>query len=96
MPTLQIQRFTYDLCHVYARCTKVASRPSPIYYAHLAAFHAPWYSAGFHEKGDAWETSSTSSKGSSGSGASKASTHAPVVAQQRRARFRGSEPMSLY
>ena len=24
----------------YARCTKIASRPAPIYYAHLAAFHA--------------------------------------------------------
>ena len=27
----------------YARCTKIASRPAPLYYAHLAAAHAPWY-----------------------------------------------------
>ena len=29
-------------CQTYARCTKIVSRPAPLYYAHLAAAHAPW------------------------------------------------------
>ena len=34
----EIQRFTFDLCHLYARCTKIVSSPAPTYYAHLAAY----------------------------------------------------------
>jgi len=34
----ELQRFTFDLCHLYARATKIVSRPAPVYYAHLAAF----------------------------------------------------------
>ena len=82
LPASQIQRFTFDLCHVYARCTKTASRPAPIYYAHLAAAHAPWYEAGYVEKDDSrWETGSTSSRGSGGS---SGSTYAPVHSKQRK------------
>ena len=36
----EIQRFTFDLCHLYARCTKIVSSPAPTYYAHLAAHNA--------------------------------------------------------
>jgi len=75
----QIQRFTFDLCHIYARCTKIASRPAPIYYAHLAAFHAPWYVSGFKEHSDIWEVQSTSS---GGSGASSASAYAKLHKRQ--------------
>ncbi|XP_015751565.1 PREDICTED: protein argonaute-2-like isoform X2 [Acropora digitifera] len=35
-----LQELTYQLCHVYARCTRSVSMPAPAYYAHLAAFHA--------------------------------------------------------
>jgi len=78
----EIQRFTFDLCHVYSRCTKIASRPAPIYYAHLAAYHAQWYVSGYKEKSDAWETNSTSSGGSGGSGDS-ASNYAKVHKKQK-------------
>jgi len=80
----EIQRFTFDLCHVYARCTKIASRPAPIYYAHLAAMHASWYKANYLEKSyDFDDAMSTSSRGSGGSGASKASSYAPIIDSQR-------------
>ena len=46
----------------YMRCTKIASRPAPLYYAHLAASHSPWYEKdGFREVSDTWEHGSTSS-----------------------------------
>ncbi|XP_078383843.1 protein argonaute-2-like isoform X2 [Oculina patagonica] len=35
-----LQQLTYQLCHVYARCTKSVSMPAPAYYAHLVAFRA--------------------------------------------------------
>jgi len=78
----EIQRFTFDLCHVYARCTKIASLPAPVAYAHLAAFHAPWYAADYRESADdLWERCSTSSKGS---GTSRVSQYAPINETQRR------------
>merc|ERR1712203_957326 len=35
-----IQKLTYYLCHLYARCERRVSYPAPTYYAHLAAFRA--------------------------------------------------------
>ncbi|KAL9962339.1 hypothetical protein ACROYT_G031433 [Oculina patagonica] len=35
-----LQQLTYQLCHVYARCTRSVSMPAPAYYAHLVAFRA--------------------------------------------------------
>jgi len=35
-----IQKLTYFLCHLYARCQRSVSYPAPTYYAHLAAFRA--------------------------------------------------------
>ncbi|XP_020617506.1 protein argonaute-2-like isoform X1 [Orbicella faveolata] len=35
-----LQQLTYQLCHVYARCTRSVSIPAPAYYAHLVAFRA--------------------------------------------------------
>ncbi|XP_062520614.1 protein argonaute-2-like [Corticium candelabrum] len=38
-----LQMLTYQLCHVYARCTRSVSLPAPVYYAHLAAYRARCY-----------------------------------------------------
>ena len=35
-----LQSLTYNLCHVYARCTKAVSIPAPVYYAHWVAYRA--------------------------------------------------------
>ncbi len=47
----ELQRFTFDLCHLYARCTRLVSNPAPTYYAHLAAGHAHYYMSDFVEHG---------------------------------------------
>ena len=39
----EIERLTFDMCFLYARATKVVSRPAPVYYAHRAAFLAQYY-----------------------------------------------------
>jgi len=36
----QLQRLTFNLCHLYARCTRSVSIPAPTYYAHLATDRA--------------------------------------------------------
>ncbi|KAI1308639.1 Protein argonaute-2 [Halotydeus destructor] len=36
----ELQRLTYYLCHVYAKCTRSISVPAPVQYAHLAAYRA--------------------------------------------------------
>ena len=36
----EIQRLTFDLCHLYSRCERSVSYPAPTYYSHLAAFRA--------------------------------------------------------
>ena len=51
-----IERLTFDLCFLYARATKVVSRPAPVYYAHRAAFLAQYYEESYKEVTDQWET----------------------------------------
>lgn len=41
-----IQGFTYNLCHLFARCTRSVSYPAPTYYAHLAAARGRVYTKG--------------------------------------------------
>lgn len=36
----ELQKLSYYLCHTYARCARSVSIPTPVYYAHLAAFRA--------------------------------------------------------
>jgi len=61
-----LQRLTFDLCHLYARATKIVSRPAPVYYAHRAAFLAQYYKDDYKEE-NMFEVGSTSSRGSTGS-----------------------------
>jgi len=61
-----LQRLTFDLCHLYARATKIVSRPAPVYYAHRAAFIAQYYKDDYKEE-NMFEVGSTSSRGSTGS-----------------------------
>jgi len=44
-----LQRLTFELCHLYARATKIVSRPAPVYYAHRAAFLAQYYKDNYKE-----------------------------------------------
>jgi hypothetical protein len=41
-----LQTLSYNLCHIYARCTRTVSLVPPVYYAHLvttrAKFHTRW------------------------------------------------------
>ncbi|KAK7084772.1 argonaute 1 [Halocaridina rubra] len=39
----QLQNLTYAMCHLYSRCTRSVSIPTPAYYSHLAAFRGKVY-----------------------------------------------------
>lgn len=41
----EVEKLTFYLCHLYARCTRAVSYPTPTYYAHLAAARAKVYFA---------------------------------------------------
>ena len=47
IPPDVLQRFTFNLCHLYARATKIVGRPAPVYYAHLAAYQAEYFQSNF-------------------------------------------------
>lgn len=47
----KIQKLTYQLCHVYSRCTRSVSIPAPAYYAHHCAFRGRYYYDRFLERG---------------------------------------------
>lgn len=38
-----IQALTFELCHLFTRCTRSVSYPAPTYYAHLAAYRGRVY-----------------------------------------------------
>ncbi|CAB4399861.1 unnamed protein product [Rhizophagus irregularis] len=40
----KLQMLSYNLCYVFARCTRAVSLVPPVYYAHLAAFRARLHS----------------------------------------------------
>jgi len=68
-----LHRLSFDLCHLYARATKIVSRPAPVYYAHRAAFLAQYYKDDYRED-NLFEVGSTSSHGSVDSASSACST----------------------
>lgn len=39
----KLQEISFNMCFTFARCTRSISYPTPIYYAHLAAFRAKTY-----------------------------------------------------
>ena len=75
----ELQRFAFDLCHLYGRATKIVSRPVHLYYAHLAAALGPYYDASYKERDGNWDVGSTSSHGSHGSGSSSAAELHPTM-----------------
>ncbi|KAG0264297.1 eukaryotic translation initiation factor 2C, 2 [Actinomortierella ambigua] len=62
-----LHQLTFNLCHVYGRCTRTVSLVPAVYYAHLVAARAR-----YHCKGETWtdtsETSSTRDVGAEGYG----------------------------
>ena len=51
---------SYYLCHLYSRCTRAVSYPTPTYYAHLVAERARKH---HNELSSAWEGSVSGSSG---------------------------------
>jgi len=47
-----LEQLTYYLCHLYSRCTRSVSYPSPTYYSHLAADRARKHHNDMLEKGE--------------------------------------------
>ncbi|KAG0230941.1 hypothetical protein BGW42_000592 [Actinomortierella wolfii] len=52
----ELQQLTFNLCHVYGRCTRSVSLVPAVYYAHLVAARAR-----YHCKGETWTDSSDTS-----------------------------------
>ncbi|CAG8654669.1 2339_t:CDS:2, partial [Scutellospora calospora] len=44
-----LQALSYNLCYIYARCTKAVSLVPPVYYAHIVCRRAR-----FHSRGEQW------------------------------------------
>lgn len=40
IPSDEVEQLTYYLCHLYSRCMRAVSYPTPTYYAHLACLRA--------------------------------------------------------
>ncbi|KAF9970775.1 eukaryotic translation initiation factor 2C, 2 [Actinomortierella ambigua] len=63
----ELHQLTFNLCHVYGRCTRTVGLVPAVYYAHLVAARAR-----YHCKGETWtdasETSSTRDVGAEGYG----------------------------
>ncbi|KAI8602860.1 Piwi domain-containing protein [Dissophora ornata] len=54
----ELQSMTYNLCHLYARCTRTVSMVPPAYYAHIVAARAR-----FHAKGEQFSDTASSESG---------------------------------
>uniref|UniRef100_A0ACD5UBX9 Uncharacterized protein n=1 Tax=Avena sativa TaxID=4498 RepID=A0ACD5UBX9_AVESA len=51
-----LQSITYNLCYIYARCTRSVSIVAPVYYAHLAASRGRSYQGNFGDGSSIRET----------------------------------------
>jgi len=80
----ELQRFTFDLCHLYERCTKSVSLPAPLMWAHIAAFKAPFLAQGYREQTGDWLETVSSSSGASGTAASNAAVMRTVPEWEKR------------
>ena len=49
---LDVQVFTYYLCHTYMGCCRSTSHPAPTYYSHLAAYRARQWMSGMADTPD--------------------------------------------
>ncbi|CAG8843669.1 36387_t:CDS:1, partial [Racocetra persica] len=57
-----LQTLSYNLCYVFARCTRAVSLVPPVYYAHLVCARAR-----FHSRGENWNDTEGTSEESTGS-----------------------------
>ena len=62
----QVHKLTFELCHMYARSTRLVSIPAPTYYAHLAAEKAPFLMTDFKEFLGGFDASSATGTHASG------------------------------
>ncbi|CAG8449098.1 3430_t:CDS:10 [Funneliformis mosseae] len=53
-----LQTLSYNLCYLYARCTRAVSLVPPVYYAHLVCSRAK-----FHSRGEHWSDTESSEEG---------------------------------
>ncbi|GBB93582.1 hypothetical protein RclHR1_00220016 [Rhizophagus clarus] len=53
-----LQTLSYNLCYLYARCTRAVSLVPPVYYAHLVCTRAK-----FHSRGEHWSDTESSEEG---------------------------------
>ena len=74
-----VQRFTFELCHAFGRCTKSVSLPSVLMWADIAAEKAPFLAEGYREQTGATLETMSMSSGASGGGAGAAGGSAAVM-----------------
>jgi len=72
-----LQTLSYNLCYLYARCTRAVSLVPPVYYAHLVCTRAK-----FHSRGERWSDTESSEEG-----AGAASTFGVVKAELQRVMY---------
>jgi len=87
-----LQAFMYQLCHAYGRATKVVSRPAPVYYAHLAAFHASFYNVKYKADAEVYGAWGETASVTSGSHATTQTAAADIQAACSRCAPRRASP----
>jgi len=78
LSTDALQALTFNLCHIYARCSRSVSMPAPAFYAHLAAYRARLWPAEYEDD----DTASVASRGSAGAAAGGAVYTIPTLRRE--------------